>query len=323
MQTPPPLPRFTWHTLELWAARSIIALMGLGLIIGVAQTAAAGRPEALPPPTETATATIQPTFTLLPTFTLTPTVVITPTQTLTPTETLTPTLTNTPTLTFTPTVTLPPISAADCVSQTAERQTGVVTKITDGDTIHVNIDGVDYPVRYIGMDTPEVGAKGAAPASQYNSYLVLGKTVTLIKDVSETDRYDRLLRYVFVGNTFVNYEMVARGYASAGTWEPDTACDAVFAEAMASARTKQLGMWAPVIIPPTSIPATALPIAGIPTKTPAPSLGSNCDPSYPTVCIPPPPPDLDCKDIPYKRFKVLAPDPHRFDGDHDGIGCES
>jgi len=54
---------------------------------------------------------------------------------------------------------------------------------------------------------------------------------------------------------------------------------------------------------------------------PAFSPGS-CDPAYPTVCIPPPPPDLDCADIPYRRFTVLAPDPHRFDGDHDGIGCE-
>jgi len=49
----------------------------------------------------------------------------------------------------------------------------------------------------------------------------------------------------------------------------------------------------------------------------------NCDPSYPTVCIKSPPPDLDCGQIPYRRFKVLPPDPHRFDGDHDGIGCES
>lgn len=49
---------------------------------------------------------------------------------------------------------------------------------------------------------------------------------------------------------------------------------------------------------------------------------ANCDPAYPTVCIPPPPPDLDCKDIPYRRFKVLPPDPHHFDGDGDGIGCE-
>jgi len=49
----------------------------------------------------------------------------------------------------------------------------------------------------------------------------------------------------------------------------------------------------------------------------------NCDPSYPDFCIHPPPPDLDCKDIPQKRFTVLQPDPHRFDGDKDGIGCES
>ena len=51
--------------------------------------------------------------------------------------------------------------------------------------------------------------------------------------------------------------------------------------------------------------------------------GGNCHPSYPTVCIPPPPPDLDCGDIPYRRFAVVGSDPHRFDGDNDGIGCES
>ena len=49
----------------------------------------------------------------------------------------------------------------------------------------------------------------------------------------------------------------------------------------------------------------------------------NCDPSYPTVCIPPPPPDLDCPDIPYRRFQVLPPEPHDFDREGDGLGCES
>lgn len=58
------------------------------------------------------------------------------------------------------------------------------------------------------------------------------------------------------------------------------------------------------------------------SPTPGFSPGGTCDPAYPTVCIPPPPPDLNCADIPYRRFTVLAPDPHRFDGDHDGIGCE-
>jgi len=50
---------------------------------------------------------------------------------------------------------------------------------------------------------------------------------------------------------------------------------------------------------------------------------NNCDPSYPDVCIPTYPPDLNCKDVPYKKFKVLQPDPHGFDGNKDGIGCES
>src|SRR5690606_30803807 len=63
-----------------------------------------------------------------------------------------------------------------------------------------------------------------------------------------------------------------------------------------------------------------LPITDVPIPTPTPG---DCDPSYPDVCIAPPPPDLDCGDIPYTRFRVIGSDPHRFDGDGDGIGCES
>ena len=48
-----------------------------------------------------------------------------------------------------------------------------------------------------------------------------------------------------------------------------------------------------------------------------------CDRAYPDVCIPSPPPDLDCPDTKYKNFKVLPPDPHHFDRDKDGTGCES
>jgi len=49
----------------------------------------------------------------------------------------------------------------------------------------------------------------------------------------------------------------------------------------------------------------------------------NCDSSYPDVCIAPPPPDLNCDDVPYKNIKVEGNDPHGFDRDADGIGCES
>ena len=59
------------------------------------------------------------------------------------------------------------------------------------------------------------------------------------------------------------------------------------------------------------------------TTTASVGGGADCDPSYPTVCIPPRPPDLDCGEISYWRFQVLSPDPHGFDGDNDGVGCES
>ena len=62
--------------------------------------------------------------------------------------------------------------------------------------------------------------------------------------------------------------------------------------------------------------------AAIGVTNPAPPP-SRCHPSYPTVCIPPPPPDLDCGDIRHRNFVVRPPDPHNFDGDHDGRGCES
>jgi hypothetical protein len=65
----------------------------------------------------------------------------------------------------------------------------------------------------------------------------------------------------------------------------------------------------------------------IPPPPPPPPARGKCAASYPTVCIPPPPPDLNCPDIPYRNFRVrcdvLNPDPHHFDGNHNGIGCET
>jgi micrococcal nuclease len=58
------------------------------------------------------------------------------------------------------------------------------------------------------------------------------------------------------------------------------------------------------------------------TVSPPPQT-SNCDPSYPDFCISSPPPDLNCGDMSQKRFTVAGSDPHGFDGDGDGIGCES
>jgi micrococcal nuclease len=187
-----------------------------------------------------------------------------------------------------------------------------VTKIVDGDSIEVRIGESTYQLRYIGIDTPEYYEALGDEASALNSQLVMYQAVTLFKDVSETDRYGRLLRYVLVGEVFVNYELVRAGLASASSYPPDTACDRLFAAAQEDAKAAVLGLWAPLLI--TTSRSNPIDIQ--------PTSAGNCDPAYPTVCIAPPPPDLDCVDIPYRRFQVLAPDPHNFDGDHDGIGCE-
>lgn len=193
-------------------------------------------------------------------------------------------------------------------------EVATVTKIVDGDTIHVMMNGNDYSVRYIGIDTPEMtGETYSEQAKAYNSQLVSGQTVMMIKDQNETDQYDRLLRFVIAGSTFVNYDMVEKGYAAAKDYPPDSSCATILASAMDSAKSSNLGLWA-------AIAAAAAP--AIDTNKSSSINSTNCDPSYPDVCIPPKPPDLDCKDITYRNFRVLLPDPHNFDGNKDGIGCE-
>ena len=81
---------------------------------------------------------------------------------------------------------------------TGPTQHAVVTDITDGDTIRVEIDGTEYDLRYVGIDTPEVGQPGAKAATQANRRLVYGKRVLLETDASDTDRFGRLLRYVWL-----------------------------------------------------------------------------------------------------------------------------
>jgi micrococcal nuclease len=142
---------------------------------------------------------------------------------------------------------------------------------------------------------------------------VEGKIVRLEQDISETDRYGRLLRYVYVGDVFVNAELVRQGLAQVSTYPPDVKYQDVFLQLQREARAAGRGLWsgACAVFPTPTAPSVI-----------APSNG-NCDPSYPDVCIPPYPPDLDCGQIPYRRFRVVGADPHRFDGDKDGIGCES
>lgn len=98
-----------------------------------------------------------------------------------------------------------------------------VTRVIDGDTIDVRLDGQVYRVRYIGINTPERDEVCYTEATTANTALVQGQTVTLVRDVSNTDVHGRLLRYVYAGEVFVNAELVAGGYAEARAYPPDTA----------------------------------------------------------------------------------------------------
>lgn len=122
----------------------------------------------------------------------------------------------------------------------------VVKRVVDGDTIEL-VDG--RKVRYIGVDTPELHhpTKGVQcfgkEAMEKNKELVEGKTIRMEKDVSETDRYRRLLRYVWKDDTFINEYLAREGYALQATFPPDVAYTKLFTEAAQEAREQNKGLW--------------------------------------------------------------------------------
>jgi micrococcal nuclease len=122
----------------------------------------------------------------------------------------------------------------------------------------------------------------------------------------------------------VNLELVRRGAATVYLYGGDRGKSAARLLAAArAARAERRGMWGAcrVVWDPTG-PATMASTAWRPAPLSGVGRGA-CDPSYPTVCIAPLPPDLDCADVPYRDFVVRQPDPHGFDGrDDDGRGCE-
>ena len=119
-----------------------------------------------------------------------------------------------------------------------------VTQVIDGDTIIV--EG-GYQVRYIGIDAPEIHPDLEAfgvEAREANLRLVEGKEIRLEQDMSEKDKYGRLLRYVWIDDMLVNAEMVRQGLARAKAYPPDTKYQNRLEEMEAEAREAGRGMWA-------------------------------------------------------------------------------
>lgn len=125
-----------------------------------------------------------------------------------------------------------------------------VARVIDGDTIELE---TGQKVRYIGIDTPETVAPNkpdgcfGKDAANKNRELVEGKQVRLEKDVNDTDRYGRLLRYVYVDDIFVNEYLVRQGYAFAVSYPPDISKQEILREAENEAKTHLRGLWSSCI----------------------------------------------------------------------------
>ena len=182
---------------------------------------------------------------------------------------------------------------------------GVVTRIVDGDTIRVNGDSG----RFALASAPEIGEDGGNASKKFIEVLCpVGSEVIVDQDDLQTiDKHDRILAVIHCNGHNLNEELVESQYGFVSTQ---------FCDSSEFANQK----WAQDNGCPTS---TGFPKATSEQSTGLPGSAKDCDPSYPDFCILPPPPDLDCSDVSEKKFTVLQPDPHGFDGDRDGLGCES
>ncbi len=177
-----------------------------------------------------------------------------------------------------------------------------VTKVIDGDTIQLATGEV---VRYIGIDTPESNDCFGTEARNRNKELVEGREVNLEKDISEVDKYGRLLRFVYSDNIFVNQVLVVEGFAKAFPYSPDLNYSEKFAQAESLAKENNLGLWG-VCGGFASKPATK-------RATFQNSVSG----------------DKDCGDFSTQAeaqqfFEAAGSgDPHRLDSDGDGVACES
>lgn len=237
-----------------------------------------------------------------------------------------------------------PILWADSIP--ADAQTARIDSIIDGDTFNVIIDGIPDTIRMYHINTPEFGGEsgpqqcGAEEATGALSFildLVPDQTVFLEYDETKRDQYDRRLAYVwfeFDGNVYmVNETMVRNGWAESETYEPDVRYRSELSDAEEFSIRHQLGVrdlcgTFGVEIQPSHESGQPqggdAPWSAAESAPPAADTSAGCEPSYPEVCIPlrSEVGDLDCGDISERRFTVIPPDAHNFDGDHDGVGCE-
>jgi len=212
-----------------------------------------------------------------------------------------------------------------------------VYRVVDGDTI--KIDGGKKRVRYIGIDTPETVHPSkpvecyGKQASNKNKKLVEGKEILLEKDVSETDQYGRLLRYVWIDDILVNELLVREGYAQSSTYPPDVKYQNKFIEAQRLAMAEKKGLWGnfcddwnkPVTTTQPAPSTTVVPLPSTTTTQPTPTTTYSpptptTNGSYTCNCSKTCPQMSSCEEAYYQLDTCGC---SRRDGDSDGVPCES
>ncbi|MBA2274067.1 MAG: thermonuclease family protein [Actinobacteria bacterium] len=214
---------------------------------------------------------------------------------------------------------------AEVRAERRARRTVLVSRVVDGDTIEVQLDGTTG-IRLIGIDTPEtvhptepVGCFGPA-ASDFTKHKLEGQMVRLEYDVERTDLYGRTLAYVFADGLLFNETLVARGYAQVTTYPPNVRYVNRFLAAQRSARGADQGFWGQCSHGQRSDEGGGASRGGGRRGEDGGKRG--CDPNYSGACIPSYPPDIDCPDAGAEGFRSTGSDPHGFDSDGDGLACE-
>lgn len=240
-----------------------------------------------------------------------------------------------------------PVLWTDSIPASAEPAR--IASVTDGDTFDIIVEGTPDTVRMYHINSPELGGEnrsqqcGAVEATRYLSFifaLVPNQTVWLEYDETHRDRYDRRLAYVWFelnGDVYMVNEVMARnGWAESETYEPDDNYRDQLNDAEQFSVRHKLGVrelcdtFGVTLEPQVQVqeqqsPSVAKSSTGAVAMPVSRNTGASCEAAYPDVCIPPRSQvgDLDCGDISERRFRVIPPDPHNFDGNHDGVGCES
>jgi micrococcal nuclease len=197
-----------------------------------------------------------------------------------------------------------------------------VVSVGDGDTIRVRSKGQQLTVRLSCIDAPELKQApwGEQSKNRLKQLLPVGQAVSL--KIVEKDKYGRTVAEVYKGDKSINLQLVEEGHAVAYIQYLNK-CPTLktqLLQAETNAKKQRYAFW--LQTNPVMPWDFRRQVAQKPKPATTTQPQQQCDSSYPDICIPPGAADLDCGDIPYRRFRVVGNDPHGFDRDGDGIGCE-